>query len=91
MRQSDGNTLSHMGQSNDKIDQTYVKQREHIVLHWDTELHNNARLAIYKYREGSVFHSTPHSTIHCVLHCQDSFEHWSSEISNVQTKTMETI
>ena len=66
----------------------HVKQREHIFLHWATELHNNARLAIYKHQEGSVSHNTPHCTLHCVVHCQETDEHWISEIANIGTQTL---
>ena len=53
--QSGDKTMLHIIQSDGKaVSQAYVKQREHIFLHWATELHNNARLAIYKHQEGSV-------------------------------------
>ena len=89
MGQSDGKTLSHMGQSNDKIDQTYVKQREHIVLPWSAELHNTARLAICNYQEGIVFHNTALSTVHSTIHStvHSAIHGWNSEISNIGTQT----
>ena len=53
--QSDDKTMLHIIQSDGKaVSQAYVKQREHIFLHWATELHNNARLAIYKHQEAGL-------------------------------------